>query len=153
MKLQMKRVRDILTGLTLLGQEPIETHLLNFRLKVAVSLAQPFVETLQKQEEAILIEQCGKGPDDRAIRDELGAPKWTNPDGELKAVASLKEILDAEVDIPGLVGLHWSLLEKGKCFYVNKETGARTREPLAVSVTVQILLGDFIEGTPSEAAV
>lgn len=152
MKLPMKRVRDILTGLTLLGQEPIETHLLNFRLTTAVSLVRPFVETLQKEEESILVEQCGKGPDDRALREESGAPKWSSPEGEVKAVAALKEILDAEVEVPGLVNLPWSLLEKGKCFYVNKETGARSREPLAVSVTVQILLGDFLEGTPSETA-
>jgi hypothetical protein len=150
MKLQMKRVRDILTGLTLLGQEPIETHLLNFRLTTAVSLVRPFVETLQKEEETILVEQCGKGPDDRALREESGAPKWLSPEGEVKAVAALKEILDAEVEVPGLVSLPWSLLEKGRCFYVSKETGARSREPLAVSVTVQLLLGDFLEGTPSE---
>lgn len=153
MKLQMKRVRDIFAGLGMLGQEPIETHLLNFRLTAALLLLQPFMENLQKQEEAILIDNCEKGTENRAPRDDQGAPKWSTSESEAKAVAAIKEILDADVEVPGLVGLPWSLLEKAKCFYVNKGNNTRSREPLAVPTQVQILLGDFLEGTPSEAGV
>lgn len=153
MNLKMKQVRDIVSGLGLLGQEPIETHLLNFRLKAAATILQPFMENLQKQEEAVLLEHCEKESDERAARDGNGIPKWKTPEEEPKAVASIMELLDAEVEVPGLVPLTWDLLEKSKCFYIHKETGARSREPLVVSLTVQMLFGEFLTGTPSEAGV
>lgn len=151
MILKMKQVRDIYQGLGLLGTEPIETHLLNFRLKAAITLLQPFIENLQKSEEAILLEYCEKGSDDRAARDPSGEPKWLVPDNQLKAVSDMTELLNAEVEVPGLVNLTWDLLEKARCFYINKETGTRSREALVVSLTIQILLGEFLQGSPAEA--
>jgi hypothetical protein len=150
MQLQMKRVREIVTGLTLLGQEPIESHLLNFRLKVAVTLLSPFLKTLQDSEEAILIEHCEKDTETRAPRDEHGVPKWLSRESEDVAVMAMKEILDSQVEVPGLASLTWSQLEAAKCAYTDRERGVRQREPLVVSLQVQMLLGDFIEGNPSE---
>jgi hypothetical protein len=147
MKTTARRVRDIFTGLSLLGKEPITNHVVTFRIKNALAGLQPIVENLSKAEGSILAGLCEL--------DAQGQPKiagqsicWLAPENEAEAVGLLNEVLAEELELPvNVKPLSWELLERSQAVYTSKE-GVRTVEPLEVSVSVQLLLGDFIEGEP-----
>lgn len=150
MERTMRQVRDIFNGLQVLSQQPIANHVLNFKLKNIVGGLIPLVENLGKEEENLLKNYCPIDPTGVVQRNEKGLPIWSDPKNELIASKAMDEILDELVPLPDIVKpLTWSLLEKTKCVYTDKE-GKRITEPLIVQAGVQLLLGDFIEGEPSE---
>jgi hypothetical protein len=148
MKLKAKDIRDIFAGLTLLSREPIANHFLNFRMTNALVGLKPTLDTFIQTENAILKEYALVDESGEVKRDEKDFPIWPSKGAEEQAVAILTKILDEEFEVPGTVKpLSWDLLERTKCVFTNKD-GARTTEPLVVSVQVQLLLQKFIEGEP-----
>src|SRR4051812_24508417 len=150
MEKSVKRIRDIMKGLTMLANEPIATHVLNFRISNAISALEGVLVSLAKSEAAILKEYCQLDANGEPQSDDLG-PVWKDPAAysEAHAVTALQAVLDETITLPNTVKpLSWSLLEKSVCVWTDKETGKRTESPLIVSVPVQLLLGDFIEGEP-----
>lgn len=151
MKKTVKQLREIFTGLNTLAGAPIANHFLTFVIKNSLTGIQPIMENLGKREEEILKEHAQLDGAGNVLRNEKGLPVWLEADSENKAVAALSEIFDEVIELPGTVKpLTWKLLEKTKCVFINKEDGTRVTEPLLVSVTVQLLLGDFIEGEPTD---
>lgn len=151
MEKSVKQVRDIMQGLTMLANEPIATHVLNFRLSNAIAALEDVVVSLGKSETAILKEYSEVDAMGEPKRNDAGGPVWKEPAAynEAHAVTALNAVLDETITLPSTVKpLSWSLLEKSVCVWTDKETGKRTESPLIVSVPVQLLLGDFIEGEP-----
>lgn len=148
MTITVKRARDYFAGLTMLAGEPIMTHLLNFRLKTAILLLQPTVDSLQKTQDEV-VKQHAEIKDGQPVLNVNSQPKWKSPDDELQATKALSEILDSEVEIPGLVKLPWELLEKARCSFLNKTTGAKTTESLVIPTALLLALDGFIEGEPT----
>lgn len=148
MTITVKRARDWFLGLNMLAGEPIITHFLNFRLKAAILLLQPTVDSLQKTQDEV-VKQHAETKDGQAVLNVNSQPKWKSPDDELQATKALSEILDSEVEIPGLVKLPWELLEKARCSFLNKATGTKTTENLVIPAALLLTLDGFIEGEPS----
>jgi hypothetical protein len=148
MKLKVKEARDIFNGLSFLAAEPIVTHLLNFRLKTAILQVQPIAESIQKSTEEIT-KVHAELEEGRPVTDAKGTPLWKSVEDEEQATKAYAEILDSEVDLPSLLPLPWELLEKAKCSYLDKTTGARKSESLVIPANVLIALGSFIEGEPA----
>lgn len=152
-KASVSRIRDLFAGLNILGAEPMANHLLNFRIKQALSGMKPIIDGLSKTEEELLKTYTELAEDGKPRRDDRGQPIFKEPraESEAGAVKDLKEVLEEELELPASVKpLTWSMLEKTKCVWTDKETGERKEGPLVVSVQVQLLLGDFIEGEPAE---
>lgn len=150
MKRTVKRLREIFAGLNKLAGEPIANHFLTFMITNALTGIQPIMENLTKREEEILKEFAQLDAMGAVMRDEKELPVWLEADSESKAVAAMTEIFDESMDLPNTVKpLTWKILEKTKCVFTNK-AGTRVTEPLIVSVAVQLLLGDFIEGAPTD---
>lgn len=153
MRKTVRRIQDIFAGLNILAKEPIANHFLNFVIKNSLLGIQPIIENLAKSEEAILKEFAQADENAKVKRDEKGAPIWLETDSEDKAVIAMTELLDEVIELPGTVKpLTWELLERTKCVFTDKD-GIRVTEPLIVSVGVQLLLSEFIEGEPKGTGV